>query len=114
MIVRNLSDELRKPPYKGNSNKLAGHCYVASEALYHLAGGSKHFIPYNVQHEGSSHWYLKNKQTGEVVDITAKQFKTPVPYCHGIGRGFLTKKPSKRTQKVIDAVRRDFEMIKVG
>jgi hypothetical protein len=101
-VVNNLSDDLRLPKYRGKS-KLAGHCYVASEALWHLLG--KEWVPQCVRHEGDTHWYLRHKN-GEVLDVTAGQFTSPVPYHLGRGKGFLTKKPSKRAASLLEAVRR--------
>lgn len=84
---------------------LAGHCYTASEALYHFLGGKKAKItPMFSYHEGLPHWWLKGPK-GELWDLTASQFKTPVPYEQGIGRGFLTKYPSKRACKLMDRAR---------
>ncbi|WNM70333.1 NUDIX hydrolase [Myxococcus phage Mx1] len=101
-----LSDDLRKPRYQGMENCLAGHCYVASEALYHMLGGEKSgWVPQSIQHEGGPHWYLKHKHSGTILDPTSSQFKTPVPYEQGRGRGFLTKAPSKRAQVVIERAR---------
>lgn len=97
-----LSDDLRKKPYRGNANPVAGHCYVASEALFHRLGGkSAGWTPQSIQHEGGPHWYLKH-QDGTILDATADQFETPVPYEQGRGCGFLTRQPSKRTQAVLD------------
>lgn len=97
-----LSDELRKKPYRGDPNPVAGHCYVASEALYHRLGGKgAGWTPQSIRHEGGPHWYLKN-QDGTVLDATADQFCTPVPYEQGRGCGFLTRQPSARTQQVLD------------
>lgn len=97
-----LTDELRRMPWKGSENAKAGHCYVACEALFHLTGGK--LRPFFVKHEGAPHWFLKGPN-GEIVDPTAEQFKTPVPYEQGKGKGFLTKQPSKRAQIVIDRVK---------
>ena len=104
MVVSQLTDDLRRPPYKGSSNPLTGHCYVASEALYHLLG-SRDWVPCNIQHEGGPHWYLKNKVTGEILDATAGQFETPVPYEKGRGKGFLTKEPSKRAKELLSRLK---------
>lgn len=102
-----LTDDLRRKPWKGSPNPMAGHCYVASEALYHLLGGpNSDWKPEFVSHEGSPHWYLRNRVTDEVMDVTSTQFDTPVPYHLGRGKGFLTKQPSKRAQVVIDRYRR--------
>jgi GNAT superfamily N-acetyltransferase len=100
-----LSDELRKPEYRGAANCLAGHCYVASEALYHLLGGKDAgWTPMHISHEGGPHWFLKNRHSGKILDATADQFETPVPYHLGKGKGFLTSLPSKRAGIVINRV----------
>lgn len=107
-VQSSLSDDLRKPQYRGHENCLAGHCYVASEALYHLLGGAESgWVPQNIQHEGGPHWYLKHKVSGAILDPTSSQFKTKVPYEHGRGKGFLTKQPSKRTQVVLDRIKNE-------
>jgi hypothetical protein len=99
-----LSDELRNPPWRGAANRLAGHCYVASEAFFHLAGGkAAGWKPMTVRHEDSPHWWLVDAD-GRIVDLTAEQFQTPVPYPAGVGKGFLTREPSKRAQVIIDRV----------
>jgi len=98
-----LTPDLRKKEYQDNPNPMAGHCYVASEAVYHTMGGKEAgWKPMSIQHEGGSHWYLKNDELGIIVDPTADQFKTPVPYDEGRGTGFLTRQPSKRAKVVLD------------
>ena len=101
-IQRALSPELLKPEYRDANHPLAGHCYVASEALFHLS--DTRLYPHFVRHEGSPHWFLKDER-GRVYDPTADQFATPVPYNHGVRKGFLTKQPSRRAQVVIQRVR---------
>lgn len=54
-----------------------------------------------VKHEGVSHWFLRDKTTGEVPDPTAEQFSTPVPYERGRRCAFLTKTLSKRARELI-------------
>lgn len=100
LVQRMLDDSLRRAPWKGDNNPLKGHCYVASEAIYHLIPGMR---PKFVRHEGAPHWYLVDPR-GVVVDATAGQFESPVPYGDGKGKGFLTKKPSKRAQVLIERV----------
>lgn len=93
-----------------------GNCYVTCEALYHLLGGKEAgYTPHTLKHEGDVHWYLvlttqlmetpaqttfahlfHQTQSRVIVDPTVSQFKTPPDYSKGRGRGFLTKKPSKR------------------
>ncbi len=97
-----LTPDLRKKEYQANPNPMAGHCYVASEAVYHTVGGKEAgWKPMSIQHEGGPHWFLKNDEQGLIVDPTADQFKTPVPYDEGRGTGFLTRQPSKRAQVVL-------------
>ncbi len=95
------SDDLRNRPWRGSSNPYAGHCYVASEAVYHALGGRESGItPMNISHEGAPHWWLR-LASGEMVDVTAEQFSTPVPYAQGRGRGFLTSHPSQRAAELL-------------
>lgn len=106
LAVDSLTNDLRKPQYRSSPNKLTGHCYVASEALYHMLGGREAgWVPHHVSHEGEPHWYLKHKESGAILDPTAGQFKTPVPYAQGRGKGFLTKEPSKRAVELISRIR---------
>lgn len=105
-VRRALTDADRQPRYRGNPNCLAGHCYVASEALYHTLGGAKSdYVPHFIRHENSPHWFLRHRTTGTVLDPTAGQFRTPVPYEQGRGKGFLTREPSKRAQAVMARMR---------
>lgn len=87
--------------------KRRGNCYVTCEALYHLLGGAAAgYTPHTVRHEGAVHWYLvldgHPERGPTILDPTAAQFRTPVPYERGRGRGFLTKKPSKRARVLMD------------
>jgi hypothetical protein len=103
-VAAALSDDLRQPRYRGDPNPMRGHCYVATEALYHLIGGAKSGAkPMNVKHEGDQHWFLR-LQDGRIVDVTASQFESPVPYALARGRGFLTREPSRRALEVIRRV----------
>ena len=95
-------DSLRKLKYQGNLNPWTGHCYVACEVLFHLDRGR--YKPHFIRHEGEPHWFLKDKFKGEIIDPTYKQFKTSVPYEKGIGKGFLTKRPSARAKSVLSRI----------
>jgi hypothetical protein len=44
---------------------------------------------------------MKSIFFGEILDPTVKQFKTKPNYYEGRGRGFLTKKPSKRARALM-------------
>ena len=93
-----LTDDLRRPPWRGNPNPLAGHCYVACEALFHATG--RRLRPHFVRHEGAPHWFLRDAR-GNVIDPTAGQFQSTPDYAQGRGKGFLTQKPSKRAAIVL-------------
>jgi hypothetical protein len=81
---------------KGVVDSGSRQCYPASEAFYHaVCGQARGFTPVQGKHEGMSHWWVRGPK-GKVYDLTARQFQTPVPYDQGRGRGWLTKKPSKR------------------
>lgn len=98
-VLLNLKG-IRKTKGYGD-HELAGLCYVASEALYHLEPGT--YKPFVVKLEDGTHWFLKTAD-GEIVDLTAEQFNQPVDYSKARGVSFLTTKPSKRAQIVIDRV----------
>jgi len=51
--------------------------------------------------DGGTHWYLRTPWPYPI-DPTADQFSRAVDYAAGRGCGFLTKKPSKRAQIVLD------------
>lgn len=96
-------DDLRLKEYRGNPNFYVGHCYVASEAIYHIAKNEGiELKPMFVWHENCSHWYLL--YSDKVIDPTSQQFTSLVNYGAGRGKGFLTKGPSKRAKAMIARV----------
>ena len=107
---------LLEPQYRGKEDPMTGHCYVGTEALFHMLGGydQKTWGAETVSHEGGPHWFLRHKPSGKVIDPTASQFKTQVPYEQGIPKGMqpfyqFAKRtgnpnkmiPSQRTLEVI-------------
>lgn len=103
-IQKNLNNNLLHPKYKNlitpESHKFFGHCYVATEAYYHICGKDLGYKPQVIRIGEKTHWYLKNEE--EIIDITREQFPFPIDYSKGRGCGFLTKQPSKRTQCLIN------------
>lgn len=110
------------------SHPLAGHCYAASEAYFYLNGGYTAFtverceVP--VEEPGPTggtmrftHWYLRTRDTEEVIDLTAEQFTeyehddVEIPYNEGIATGFMTDGPSERAQEIMDAVGGDSRVL---
>jgi hypothetical protein len=101
----NLSEDLLKPGY-GGEHPMQGHCYTATEALYHLLGGKESgYHPVRLRlPDGITHWWLEN-DLGEVIDATHDQFGgESVPYDEGRAGGFLTAEPSKRAQELMRRV----------
>lgn len=101
-----LTDDLLDKAYlrtrPANADPRYGHCYVVSEAAFYLLG--KKAKPAFIKHEGKSHWLLKDKE-GNVIDFTASQFNSIPDYTGAKPKGLMTKKPSKRAQKLIDRLR---------
>ena len=99
--------ELLKAKYRSDTGRhpMTGHCYVASEALYHLRPDLD-LHPVAMRVGDDVHWWLVDDD-GNDHDITRGQFGGTVVEFEGTGRGFLTKKPSRRAQQVIDAFRRE-------
>jgi hypothetical protein len=77
---------------------------VTCEALYHLLGGkAAGWTPMQMNHEGESHWFLRHA-SGTVIDPTRAQFKRTPDYAAARGRGFLTRRPSKRAAELMEAM----------
>tara|TARA_Y100000294_G_C8306740_1_gene237000 strand:+ start:129 stop:410 length:282 start_codon:yes stop_codon:yes gene_type:complete len=85
-----------------------GHCYVATETLYHLMGSKEVKPVCGRDNDGIVHWWLEYKKSGKKIDVTFDQYfsvgKVP-PYEKGRGSGFLTKEPSKRAKIVMDKMK---------
>lgn len=108
-VVASLSPDLVQEQYRYLLEKspLGGYCYVASEAMYYLLNGRESgYIPARLVHEGTLHYYLRHRKTGAVIDLTASQFDTAVPYDQGRGCCYRQSKPSKRAAVVIERAQR--------
>lgn len=109
-IAHSLTPDLLKPRYRKlavGKHRTFGHCYAASEALWHMLGGMRSsYRPHvlRLPNKGT-HWYLRHKDSGKVLDPTGKQFEKPVRYENGRCCGYLTKRPSKRASIVIERTR---------
>ena len=111
IIHESLSKDLLKKQYQEDYDNLhftTGHCYIASEAIYHAFGGKEKWSAYaGRDHNNGTHWLLKNKDTGEIVDPTKEQYTSlgiEPPYDKSRPCAFLTRKPSQRAQKLIARV----------
>lgn len=104
--------DIKRDTYKNSANPLAGLCYVASEAVFHLSEDILH--PRMVRFgslKGDTHWWLTHPgEDDRVIDVTASQFDTHALYSvHSAGKrcGFLTKEPSKRCRLILDRIDRE-------
>ena len=81
-----------------------GNCYVVSEALYHILGGpTGPWKPCRMRTKRDTHWFLRHRVTGQVLDASRLQFGTRLPdYQKAVGSGFLTKTPSKRARALME------------
>lgn len=96
-----MSDDLLKPEWRGGPTRTAGHCYAASEALFHALGRqAQGWKSMTMRFGAGTHWFLKH-ESGVVLDPTWDQFGVPVPYGQARGAGFLTVKPSRRAQTML-------------
>lgn len=102
----NEARALRNNPWRDDPHAVdsAGHCYIACEVLWHALGAqASGLLPCHLRHEGASHWYLRDVDTGAILDPTADQFHrmpTDADYARGRGCGFLTRAPSKRARQL--------------
>lgn len=97
------SDDLRQKRYRGDSNPFCGHCYIATEALFHLYGKTHGYTPRVTRIADETHWWLEN-QNGDILDPTADQLPKKFNY-QGRACGFLTKNPSKRCQTLVERMK---------
>jgi hypothetical protein len=103
-----LSLDLLHRDYLGSDDKAyywatLGHCYVAAEAMYHLWGKRAGYVPYVTKHSnGTTHWWLVNQETGDVLDPTEPQLGgKPFSYHKGRRASFLTARPSRRARELM-------------
>lgn len=79
-----------------------GHCYVATETIYHLWGKKAGYVPYVLKHANGTHWWLVHEESGDIVDPTKPQLDGErFPYNEGHRASFLTSKPSRRARELM-------------
>ena len=107
-IQRALSPDLLSKTYadEAKNHPVAGHCYIAAEALYHALGGKSAGLTAQVARDpsGGTHWWLIDNR-GRILDPTKEQytaFAVTPPYAVGRGAGFLTRQPSRRARIVLE------------
>lgn len=97
-----LAPEYDRPTGRRLADRVRGHCYVASEALFYMLGGlDSDWYSCQGRVEGVSHWWLENER-GDVLDPTVTQFERVPDYLMvGQPRGFLTREPSARARELL-------------
>ncbi len=107
-----LTDDLLKSSYLKiqNRHSTTGHCYAASEAAMIILGGREKWMAVcGRDHTGGTHWWIKNKLTGDIFDVTSEQYTTfgfKPPYDNGKPCSFLTKEPSKRAKEILERLKK--------
>lgn len=101
--IANLDESMlhRDQKKRKRHHPLQGYCYVVAEAILHLRCDRSNYRPMRVKHEGQSHWFLQHQGDGHVIDPTAGQFKTNIPYHKAKRAAFLTSRPSARTRPLL-------------
>lgn len=72
------------------SDRVCGHCYLASEAVFHAFAKGDGYVPYVTKLDGGgTHWWLALLGTSDVIDPTHEQTKKPFPYAEvGVRKPF--------------------------
>lgn len=129
-IIASLSPDLLEKKYRDELSPgdppETGHCAVASEAFYHIAGGrSAGFMPVvcgyaadqaghmkfgaektealkNPRWHKETHWWVRGPHDGQrgrgrVFDVTGRQYPDPFPYENGHNTGFM--QPQQKPSK---------------
>ena len=75
-IANNLTPEMVTKKYReeNSSNPMFGHCYHSSQALFHLMDTDVLEQRTAIDYHGCSHWWLADKTTEKIYDITADQY----------------------------------------
>lgn len=104
-----LTPDLLKPEYRTANmfNPMFGHCYVASEVIYHML--NKKVQPYYGRDKnGIVHWWLVDEKLNIRIDATCDQYYSQneePPYENGVRSSFLTNDPSKRCLTVMERMK---------
>lgn len=88
---------------KNSDVESTGFCYLVSLLIYHVDGKSKKWMFKTITDESfikenGMHYFLLNKETNEILDLTTDQFKgIEIPYekSKGIGIRFVNKNVKK-------------------
>ena len=75
-IVSNLTPEMVTKKYREENaiNPMFGHCYHSSQALFYLMDTDVLEQRTAIDYHDCSHWWLVDKTTEKIYDITADQY----------------------------------------
>ena len=104
LIASNLKPEMVSKKYREENatNPMFGHCYHASQALFHLMDTNVLEQRTAIDYHDEAHWWLVDNSTDKVYDITADQYyhvgQTP-PYVDGKKKPWYgwKQRPHQRT-----------------
>ena len=104
LIASNLKPEMVSKKYReeNSTNPMFGHCYHASQALFHLMDTNVLEQRTAIDYHDEAHWWLVDNTTDKVYDITADQYyhvgHTP-PYVDGKKKPWYgwKQRPHQRT-----------------
>lgn len=101
--------KMKNPKKVTVSDDLKGTCglysYIGNETLFHLLGGKDGGYTAMIRKvNNDTHWYLRDRD-GKYLDVT-KDFFTddPIDYSSGKGTSFMSKRPSKRSQVLLNKI----------
>ena len=109
-VKKSVVDEkwLRKNNESGIDS--TGFCFAASEVIYRLCGGKDKWKVMSISSkdwEFGSHYYLQDRNSGEILDITSDQYTEKgltIPYQLGKGKSFrAVSRKAKNLAKAIGA-----------
>lgn len=98
-VMKNERDDLVALATEGIDDNNINKTYFIAEALFHVLGGkNSEWQPQEVD----GHWFLHNKSTGQIIDPT--QDESLVDHTKAQDREFVSEKPSREAQKIIDHI----------
>ena len=103
-IASNLEPNMVTKKYREENatNPMFGHCYHSSQALFYLMDTDVLEQRTAIDYHDCSHWWLVDKTTEKIYDITADQYyhvgQTP-PYAKGVKKPWYgwKQRPHQRT-----------------
>ena len=103
-IANNLTPNMVTKKYReeNKSNPMFGHCYHSSQALYYLMDTDVLEQMSAIDYHDCSHWWLRDKNTKQIFDITADQYyfvNQIQPYAEGKKKPWYgwKQRPHQRT-----------------